>query len=201
MHPKSSIQPAGKSIDPEVANNNRLTALTGALLFVLLALLGITILDVQQNLPQHFLLGFVLVPPTLLKMGTTGRRFMRYYAGDRRYEAAGPPPLFMRLLAPIVVLSTVVVFATGIELWLFGLRFGSEWVGAHKASFFVWIAATGLHVLGHLGRTADTVTAELSSTPPAAFTRRSLVIGSLVVGAAIAAASLVYPSPFIFPND
>ena len=187
--------------DPDVAANRRLTALTGALLFALLGLLGITILDVRQLLPQHLLVGFVLVPPTLLKMGSSGHRFVRYYAGDRRYRQAGPPALFMRLLAPVVVLSTIAVFVTGIELWLFGLRFGSQWVGAHRASFFVWIAATGIHVLAHLGRTADATTEELSSTPEGAVTRRSLVIGSLVTGVVIAAATLVYPSPFIFFNE
>lgn len=197
----SSTEIPSEPVDAGVAANNRLTALTGALLLVLLALLGITVLDVRQLLPQHFLLGFVLVPPVLLKMGSTGYRFVRYYSGDSRYRDAGPPSWFMRLIAPVVVLSTIVVFATGIELWLFGLRFGSAWVVAHKASFFVWIAATGIHVLAHLGRTADATSEELSSKPPAALTRRSLVLGSLVVGVVVALATLAYPSPFIFLDD
>ena len=187
--------------DPGVAANHRLTSVTGALLLILLLLLGITVLDVQQLLPQHFLLGFALIPPVLLKLASTGYRFGRYYTGDPAYRAAGPPHLVMRLLGPLVVISTVAVFVTGVELWLFGLRFGSEWVAAHKLSFFAWLPLTGIHVLVHLGRTADAAALELSSTPDRALSRRSLVIGSLVVGAVIAAASLAYPSPFIFFAD
>jgi hypothetical protein len=62
--------------------NERLTSLAGGLLFVLLALLGVTVLSVKRLLPEHFLLGFLVIPPLALKMGSTGYRFMRYYAGD-----------------------------------------------------------------------------------------------------------------------
>ena len=122
-----------------VKANDRLTALTGGLLFALLALMGITVLSVRRLLPEHFLLGFLLLPPVALKMASSGYRFGRYYIGDPQYRRAGPPELTMRLIAPIVVISTVAVFATGIELWMFGLRFGSLWIEAHKLSFFIWL--------------------------------------------------------------
>ena len=182
--------------------NERLTSLTGGLLLVLLALLGVTILSVRILLPEHFLLGFLVIPPLALKMTSTGYRFVRYYTGDPQYRRAGPPELLMRLLAPIVVVSTVAIFATGLELWFFGLRFGSVWVEAHKLSFMVWLPATGVHVLGHLSRTGRAAAEELSSSPLAgALTRRSLVAGSLVTGAVLAIASLTYSSPFIFFRD
>jgi hypothetical protein len=198
-----------KSIDRErgtalsgVTANERLTSLTGALLIVLLGLMGITILSVRELLPQHFLLGFLLIPPLVLKMASTGYRFVRYYAGDPKYRQAGPPRLLLRLLGPLVVLSTVAVFATGLELWYFGLRFGSVWVEAHKLSFFIWLPLAGIHVLGHLGQTGEAAAAELSSSPTTqAMTRRSLVVGSVVAGAVLALASLTYASPFIFFRD
>jgi hypothetical protein len=117
-----------ETLESGVKSNERLTALTGGLLFVLLALMGVTILSVRRLLPEHLLLGFLLIPPIALKMASTGYRFVRYYTGDQRYRRAGPPQPLMRLVAPIVVISTVAIFATGIELWLFGLRFGSIWV-------------------------------------------------------------------------
>jgi hypothetical protein len=186
-----------------VVANERLTSLTGALLLVLLGLLGITVLSVRSLLPQHFFLGFLVIPPLALKMASTGYRFVRYYTGDPSYRRAGPPKLLMRLLAPIVVLSTAALFATGLELWFFGLRFGSVWVGAHKLSFMIWVPAVAIHVLGYLGRTSTDAAADLSSSSgvPGAFTRRSLVIGSLITGAALAIASLTYSSPFIFFRD
>jgi hypothetical protein len=193
--------------DPEASTsgvdaNERLTSLTGGLLVVLLALLGITVLSVRSLLPQHFLLGFLIIPPLALKMASTGYRFARYYTGDPLYRRAGPPQLLMRLLAPLVVVSTVAIFATGLELWFFGLRFGSIWVEAHKLSFMVWLPVTGVHVLGHLGPTGRAAAAEFSSSPFAhAMTRRSLVVGSVVAGVVLAIASLTYASPFIFFRD
>ncbi|MGH7764839.1 MAG: hypothetical protein ACREOM_10550 [Candidatus Dormibacteraceae bacterium] len=185
-----------------VQANARLTALTGALLIILLALLGLTILSIRRQLPLHFLLGFLVIPPLMLKIGSTAYRFVRYYTGDPRYREAGTPQPFLRFLAPLVVLSTVAVFATGIELWFFGLRFGSIWVEAHKLSFLAWLAITGVHVLAHVGRTAEVTAAEFSPTPPPdASIRRSLVVGSLVAGVALAIASLTYASPFIFFGD
>jgi hypothetical protein len=187
---------------PGVLANERLTSLTGVLLLVLLALLGITVFRVRTLLPAHFLLGFLVIPPLALKMASTGYRFVRYYTGDPTYRRAGPPKLLMRLLAPIVVLSTVAIFATGLELWFLGLRFGSIWVVAHKLSFVVWLPAIGLHVLGYLGRTGEAAAQELSSPATAGtLTRRSLVVGSLVTGAVLAVASLTYASPFIFFRD
>ena len=191
-----------ESSDPGVEANERLTALTGALLVVLLALMGITLLSVRRLLPEHFLLGFLLIPPVALKLASTGYRFGRYYTGDSHYRRAGPPRLLMRLIAPIVVISTVAVFATGIELWLFGLRFGSIWVEAHKLSFMVWLPATAVHVLGHLSRTSQVAAGEFSaSSTRRAITRRSLLVGSLIAGVVLAAASLTYATPFIFFRD
>ena len=185
-----------------VDNNGRLTALTGALLFVLLAALGVTILSIRDLLPEHFLVGFLIIPPLGLKLASTGYRFMRYYTGDARYREAGPPTPLLRLLAPFVVVSTVVVFATGLELWFFGLRFGNIWIEAHKLSFIAWLPITGVHVLAHLNRTGRVAAGEFSSSPFAsALTRRSLVIGSLVAGVVLAAVSLTYASPFIFFGD
>jgi hypothetical protein len=185
-----------------VAANERLTALTGALLVVLLAAMGITVLSVRELLPQHFVLGFLLIPPLLLKVASTGYRFVRYYAGDPGYRRTGPPQWPMRLLAPLVLISTAGLFVTGLELWLFGLRFGSIWVGAHKLSFIIWLPATGIHVLWYLNRSAKATREEFASdAPPAALTRRGLVIGSLVAGAVLAVATLSYESPFIFFGD
>src|SRR5436305_9445058 len=98
--------------DPGVAANERLTALSSAVLFVLLGLIGITVLRVRGLLPQHLFLGFVLIPPLAVKMASTGYRFVRYYLGDAPYRRAGPPQLYLRLLAPVVVLSTIGVFVT-----------------------------------------------------------------------------------------
>lgn len=130
--------------------NARLTAVTGVVLLVLLAALGITILRIHPLLEEHMFLGMLLIGPVALKMGSTGYRFARYYTAEPRYRRKGPPEIAMRLLAPLVVLSTVVVFASGVALMLVGPSSRDVLLPVHKVSFFVWLAATGLHVLGHL---------------------------------------------------
>ena len=52
-----------------------------AVLLVLLAAEGVTILRVHQLLSPHVFIGVVLIPPVLLKVASTTRRFARYYAG------------------------------------------------------------------------------------------------------------------------
>jgi hypothetical protein len=131
--------------------NEHLTASTGVVLLALLAALGVTIVRVGQLLSIHMFLGMLLIGPIALKLASTGYRFIRYYTAEPRYRRKGPPPMFLRLLAPVVVLSTIVVFASGVALMLIGPSSRHPLLLVHKASFFVWLAATGVHVLGHLG--------------------------------------------------
>jgi hypothetical protein len=157
-----------------------------------------TILFIGHLLPEHYLLGFLLLPPLVLKLGTTGYRFGLYYSGSQIYREAGPPPILLRLgVAPVLVVSTIAVFVTGLELWLFGLRFGDGWTTAHTLSAVVFVIAVGLHLAGHFRRSAMATIQDID-TPwtREAFTRRSLVLAGLVLGAALALASLLYVTPF-----
>ncbi|HVA08571.1 MAG TPA: hypothetical protein VNG12_17700 [Acidimicrobiales bacterium] len=137
-----------------VEGNARLTGSTAALLFVLLAAEGVTVLRVRSLLTPHVFIGMLLVPPILLKIGSTMWRFARYYSGDPGYRRNGPPPMGLRLLGPVVIILTVVVFATGIVLMLGPTSWRTQLLFFHKASFIVWLAAMAVHVLGHLAETA-----------------------------------------------
>jgi hypothetical protein len=130
--------------------NERLTAVTGVMLLVLLAVIGVTILRVRQLISVHLFVGLLLIGPVALKMASTGYRFARYYTGASEYRRKGPPARVLRLIAPVVVLSTVVVFASGIVLLFDGPAKRGQFQLIHKASFIVWVVFTGLHVLGHL---------------------------------------------------
>jgi hypothetical protein len=130
--------------------NKQLTAMTGTVLIVLLAVIGVTILQKSQLISVHLFVGLLLIGPVTLKMASTGYRFARYYTHDRVYRRKGPPPFPLRAIAPVVVGSTVLVFASGIVLLFEGPSHRGSWVAIHKASFLVWLIFTGLHVLGHL---------------------------------------------------
>jgi hypothetical protein len=130
--------------------NERLTVLTGLVLIVLLAVLGVTIVRIGQLLWLHLFLGMLLIGPVALKLVSTGYRFVRYYTDDPAYRRKGPPATELRVLGPLVVVSTLVVFGTGVALLLLGPSSRQPLVLLHKVSFFAWIAVTALHVLGHL---------------------------------------------------
>lgn len=187
--------------DPGVEANARLTAGTGALLLVLLAAEGVTVLAIHKLLPAHIFIGLVLVPPILLKLASTLYKFARYYSGEPRYRLAGPPQLGLRLLGPLVVLCTIVLFATGIELWLVGFRFGAFWLTLHKLSFVAWFGVMALHVLGHLESTPRLIWRDLAGHPAGRVTRWGLVGAALLLGVVLAVAALPFPSPFVAPTE
>jgi hypothetical protein len=128
--------------------NARLTAATAAVLTVLLIAEGLTLFGVQQLLLPHFFIGLLLVPPVLLKLASTGWRMLSYYRHVDEYVRKGPPHAFLRMLvAPILVVATVVMFATGIAAAAVG--HGGLLVGLHKVSFVVWGISFGVHFLAH----------------------------------------------------
>lgn len=140
--------------DAGVAANSRLTAAAAAVLLVLLAAEGATILRVRALLTPHVFIGMLLIPPVLLKTATTGYRFVRYYRGDPAYRRKGPPPALLRLLGPVVVLSTAAVLVTGVWLLLAPHSMRQELLFLHKATFVLWFGAMTVHVLGHAVETA-----------------------------------------------
>jgi hypothetical protein len=130
--------------------NSRLTAITGSLLLVLLAVLGVTIVRIGQLLSVHLFVGLLLIGPVALKLASTGYRFTRYYTGDRAYRLKGPPPTPLRMIAPIVIATTLVVFGSGLVLLFKRPSARGGWTLVHKASFIVWLAFMAVHVLAHL---------------------------------------------------
>lgn len=165
--------------------NERLTAVAAVPLFLLLALEGITLLFLRPLLSVHEFVGMLLVPPVALKLVSTGRRFLGYYLGERGYVLRGPPALPLRALAPVLVLSTLLVLGTGIALLAVGPPYQGVTMLLHKASFVVWGPLFGIHVLAYLWRVP-----RLVATSSAL--QRAAVVGMVVVGVAGAvAASLV----------
>jgi hypothetical protein len=134
-----------------VAGNARLTAANAAVLLMLLAAEGVTVLRVRQLLSPHVFIGMVLIPPVLVKVASTIWRFVRYYGGVPAYRRKGPPPVLFRLLGPVVVIFTLVLLASGVGLLVAGRSWLPLLLKVHKASFVLWFGAMTIHVLGHLG--------------------------------------------------
>jgi len=136
-----------------VEANARLTASTSAVLFLLLAAEGFTILRIPGLLSAHVFIGMLLIPPVLVKIGSTSYRVVRYYLGSPAYRQSGPPPPALRVLGPFVVVLTVAVLGTGIALLVAQPSLRPILLSLHKASFVVWFGAMAIHVLGHIADT------------------------------------------------
>jgi hypothetical protein len=176
-----------------------LTATAAVILLVLLAAEGVTILRIHKLLTLHVVIGMVLVPVVLVKMGSTLWRFARFYTGDPRYRRKGPPAPLLRLLGPFVVILTIAVFGTGIVLLFLPTNGRSQWLFLHKATFVLWFGAMTLHVLSHLADTARLAPRDFYRRTRAqvrgASARQWLLVASLAIGAllAIAVASKIGP--------
>ena len=171
--------------------NLRLTAIVGAFLIVLLAVEGATVPWIQPLLTVHIFVGMLLLGPVALKLGATGYRFLRYYGGAPDYVEKGPPaPLMRVVVAPILVLSTLTLFGTGVGLLVFGRGAGMLSL-LHKASFIVWFGATTIHVLVYAARAARYALTE-RARPRIGGTgaRIGLLIAAIIVGLGIAFATL-----------
>ena len=174
--------------------NEQLTAVTGVVLIVLLAALGVTIVQIGQLISEHLFIGLLLLGPVALKMGSTGYRFVRYYRRNPEYVRRGPPEMWLRLLAPAVVVTTLAVFATGVVLLFVGPNHRDPWLLLHKATFFLWGAATGLHVLGHLSEMPAALRARrlddtaLGGRQTGGAGRALAVVGAIVAGVVLAIA-------------
>jgi len=185
-----------------VEGNTRLTAATGMVLFVLLAVEGVTLLSVRQLITVHVFVGVLLLGPVLLKSGSTLYRFLRYYGGTPAYTAKGPPHPLLRVLGPFVILSSLALLGTGIWLIIVGTN-GSGWLlTVHQTCFWIWVTLMTVHVVGHVWAAAVTSWTELRASlrGRAARARRiryAAIVLALVIGVGAATVMLPTAAPWI----
>jgi hypothetical protein len=168
------------------AGNEQLTAIVACVLLVLLAVEGATLLNLNALLTVHGFVGMLLLPVVGLKLASTAWRFARYYLHAEEYVRRGPPHIALRVVvAPVIVVSTIVLFGTGVALLALDRTQGTL-VGLHKASFIVWFGATSLHVLAHLVRLRRVLGVRL----PGLSVRLAVVGAAVLAGVAVATLTL-----------
>jgi hypothetical protein len=180
-----------------VEGNRRLTSITAIALLVLLFVEGLTVLlGVRGQIRIHVFVGMLLLPPIALKLASVGYRFVRYYTGSPAYRAAGPPHWTMRSLGPIVVLSTITLFASGVVLIVFGRS--QLALGLHKLSFIVWAVSMSVHVLVYATRLPGVVVQEWARRALARgpVTRLAALVVSLALGVGLAALTVHLAAPW-----
>ena len=189
--------------------NRRLTSTFGAVLLVLLVIQVLSALWfalLSYNLPApggtvfavvrpvHFFVGFLLFPLIGLKLASVGYRFTRYYTRQRAYRDAGAPGLVLRMTAPLLVLSTVVLFASGVEMWSFRNQFGIPWIAVHDLSAIAFVALLVVHVAYHTREACQAAWADLRAPADGAITRRALLSGGVAAGLTVAVGAAQWPS-------
>lgn len=186
-----------------VHGNERLTAATAAVLFVLLAAEGATIVFLRPLFTAHVFIGVLLIPPALLKIGSTTYRAASYYRHRPAYRSRGTPHPILRWTGPLVVASTVTVLASGVALVVVPPSRAGLLVGLHKGSFVAWFGLMTIHVLGHLRQTAM-LTREEWLAPrnrpgrvAGRVTRQLAVAAALAVGLVVAVATLPLAGPWL----
>jgi hypothetical protein len=168
--------------------------LTSAVAVVLIALLiaeGVTVIHMGGLVTAHMFIGMALIPPVLLKLASTGYRFTRYYTGSGPYREKGPPALPLRVMAPVLIVTTLAMLATGVLLLAAGHKTGTL-LEIHKVSFIVWLAVFAIHLLAYVPQVVRSLRADWGSARrqavPGAGLRGMLVTASLGGGAALALA-------------
>ena len=134
------------------AGNERLTALAGAVLLVLIVVEVLTLPNLRALLSVHVVVGVVLAGPLAVKIGSTGYRFVRYYTRSPAYVRRGPPHLALRLLAPVLVATTIVAVGSGILLVVTGPAQASGLRTVHVISSIAWLPVLSVHTLAHAPR-------------------------------------------------
>ena len=178
-----------------VIGNERLTALVSLVLLVLIIVELVTSAFLRIWLPAHTVVGVLLVGPLLVKIGSTGWRFLRYYTRTPAYVRRGPPPLVLRVLGPVLLVTTLVMVGSGIGLVVTGPI--QPLLLAHVFSALLWLPLMAVHSLAHWSQVPRRLADDWSSRlgPRSQFgrgLRLGVNLGALLLG--IIAAVLLFPA-------
>lgn len=144
-----------------VIGNERLTALASLVLLVLIIVELVTSAFLRLWLPAHTVVGVLLAGPLLVKMGSTGWRFLRYYTRAPAYERRGPPPLVLRVLGPVLLITTLVMVGSGIGLVVTGPL--QPFLLVHVFSALLWLPLIAVHSLAHLQQIPRSIASDWST--------------------------------------
>src|SRR6266516_5642681 len=164
VRPSGQIHTSERNDDEQsaVVGNERMTGLAGAVLLVLILVELVSAAILRTLLSIHVFAGVLLVGPLVVKLGSTFSRFLRYYTGSPAFVRRGPPHLALRVMAPLLLATTLVVICRGIGLMVTGPRFAGPLLPLHGFSVLVWLPLIAIHVFAHIRRVPRLVTDDWS---------------------------------------
>jgi hypothetical protein len=178
-----------------VIGNKRLTALVSLVLLVLIIVELVTSAFLRLWLPAHTVVGVLLAGPLLVKMGSTGWRFLRYYTRVPAYVRRGPPLLVLRVLGPVLLVTTLIMVGSGIGLVVTGPL--QPFLVTHVFSTLLWLPLIAVHSLAHLQQVPQSIASDWSSKLGPRFhvgrgLRLGVNLGALLLG--VIGAWLLFPA-------
>jgi hypothetical protein len=198
VHPLGQPQTFGRSGDDRsvVVGNERMTALAGAVLLVLILVELVSAAILRTLLSIHVLVGVLMAGPLVVKLGSTFSRFLRYYTGSPAFVRRGPPHLALRVMAPLLIATTLVVIGSGIGLVVTGQQNAGPLLPLHGFSVLVWLPLIAIHVFAHILRVPRLVSDDWSKPSGKSLAagrgrRLGMNLGALLAGAV--AAILLFP--------
>ena len=184
-----------------VVGNERLTALAGAVLLVLIVVELVTSASLHTLLAAHVFVGVLLAGPLAVKIGSTGYRFLRYYTRSPAYVHRGPPLLPLRVLAPLLLATTLVVIGSGVGLVVTGPPYAGPLLPLHGFSVLVWLPLIAIHIFAYIWRiprlVADDWSKLSAEQAPGRELRLGVNLGLLILGAIAAVLLLPTATPWI----
>jgi hypothetical protein len=161
----------------------------------------VTPVSLRTLLSAHVFAGVLLAGPLAVKIGSTGYRFLRYYTRSPAYVLRGPPRLALRVLAPLLLATTLVVIGSGIGLVVTGPRYAGLLLPLHGFSVLVWLPLIAIHVFAYIWRVPRLVADDLSKPSteqaPGRGPRLGMNLGSLMLGTFGAILLLPLAAPWI----
>jgi hypothetical protein len=178
-----------------VVGNEQLTALVSLVLLVLIIVELVTSAFLRLWLPAHTVVGVLLAGPLLVKMGGVGWRFLRYYTRAPAYVRRGPPPLVLRVLGPLLLVTTLVMVGSGIGLVVTGPL--QPFLLTHGFSALLWLPLIAVHSLAHWSQVPRSIASDWSPRQGSRFhvgrgLRMGVNLGALLFG--VIGAWLLFPA-------
>lgn len=146
-----------------IERNKRMTAFAGIVLFVLIIAELVITANMDALRSEHIFVGVLLAGPLVVKMCSTGYRFFRYYTKTPEFGMAGPPNILLRLLAPFLVVITLLVFISGFGLVLGGHAHERLFHKIHTVSVTLWLPLLAVHIYAYIRKATGLIAYDWTS--------------------------------------
>lgn len=166
-------------------------AISGVALLVLSALEALTALDLRVAIFWHIVIGLVLLPVLVLKLALATWRFVSFYRADGPTHVRTAPWFPLRVLAPLLVVVTVLLVLSGTELTFAGpSSFSDTFLApAHFLLAGIWLLLLFIHTAAYLKRSVISTAHDVRRAIAGGLgglVRILVVLASLTVGIAVA---------------